>query len=89
MAVSWWVATGTNIKMERDVLDSTAGANWKQAFWIRKNTAGNVPLKIDHVVTPLIMLGVGLMAATVSFLLELLHHICLARSKRSKSSMEE
>ena len=69
MAILWWIATGTQKKMESDVAFEYTG----QAFWARQLTQGEVPLETNHVQLQFVVLGCGVILSTLVFFGELLH----------------
>ena len=82
MAILWWIATGTNYKMESDVRDKYSG----QAYWIPLLMQGEVPLTINHILLSFMILCFGLVLSKFVFFGELLinlhrkHASCLGSS---------
>ena len=68
MAILWWIATGTQKKMESDVAFKYTG----KAFWARQLTQGEVPLETNHVQLQFAVLGCGVILSTLVFFGELL-----------------
>ena len=67
MAILWWVASGTYNKMESDVRNAFPG----QAYWIREEKQGEVPLHIDNLILWFIVLGFSLVISTLVFFAEM------------------
>lgn len=55
MAVSWWMATGTYQKMERDVRYEHSGP----AYWTPQHVQGMVPLNVHHVLPSFMLIALG------------------------------
>ena len=74
MAISWWMATGINQKMSKDIR-SLPGMHkyFDGSFWIRPTVLEQVALTIDHILPTIIILGVGLLLSIGTFLFELWH----------------
>ena len=74
MAISWWMATGINQKMSKDIR-SLPGMHkyFDGSFWIRPTVLERVALTIDHILPIIIILGVGLLLSISMFLFELWH----------------
>ena len=62
MAILWWVASGTYNKMESDIRNAFPG----QAYWIREEKQGEVPLHIDNLILWFIVLGFSLVISTLA-----------------------
>ena len=67
MAILWWVASGTYNKMESDVRNAFPG----EAYWIREEKQGEVPLHIENLILWFIILGFSLMISILVFFVEM------------------
>ena len=84
MAISWWMATGINQKMSKDIR-SLPGMHkyFDGSFWIRPTVLERVALTIDHILPIIIILGVGLLLSISMFLFELWHQRYTKKDNRN------
>lgn len=75
VAIASWVSSGIHQKMEKDITTSKAfRGHFDDAFWVPQQLLTNKSLTMGHATPAFIILGLGLMPALISFLIELLHH---------------
>ena len=74
VAISSLLHSGIYHKFEKDIKTSK---NYRRYFtdiyWIRENLRPNKPLSVDHTLPSFIMLGLGIIPATIIFFLEVFH----------------
>ena len=73
MAIHYWMASGINQKMEKEITTSQTVRG--HPFWIPKHVPNSTQLVLDHLWTSLVFLGIGLTSSIVVFFLEQLHHL--------------
>ena len=73
MAIASWLDSGIHQKMVKDVITSKALRGHFE-FWAPPQLLTNETLTMGHVIPAFIILGLGLLPATIAFILELLHH---------------
>ena len=74
-AIASWVSSGIRQKMEKDIKTSRAFQGHFQ-FWSPQEMLTNDPLTMGHAIPAFIILGLGLLPATITFMAELLVHLC-------------
>ena len=85
MAISWWICTGIYQKMESDVYLLQGGSNYSKAIWEPEYVRSNLePLRMDHILLPLIIFGISLFLSIITFFLELLPFL---NTKKSASKV--
>ena len=80
MAISWWMATGINHKMAKDV-DTLHSRG--EAYWSRKFIHENIPLNVHHVLPALIVLILCLVFSTCIFFGEMLLNLYKKKGERN------
>ena len=84
MAISSWVETGIQQKMEDEITTSAAfRGHFEESFWKNNHAIGNKPLTTRHVLPCFVTLIFGLILSTIIFILEQL--LC---SNKKKTSVE-
>ena len=89
MAISWWMATGTNKKMESDIHSLEGGVNWKKAFFTPKIIRQNVPIGINQTLSAFIILGSGITLSAFILFLELFRKICMLSDNKNNTNLKD
>ena len=71
MAILWWIATGSNKKMEGDIAFQYTDP--RKALWTRRLTQGEIALEVNQFQLQFVVLGFGLILSIVLFFCEVLH----------------
>ena len=71
MAILWWIATGSNKKMESDI--ALQYMDPRKALWNRRLTQGEIALEVNQFQLQFVVLGSGLILSTIFFFCEVLH----------------
>ena len=71
MAILWWIATGSNKKMEGDIAFKYTDPS--KALWTRRLTQGEIALEVNQFQLQFVVLGSGLILSIVLFLCEVIH----------------
>ena len=80
MAISSWLETGIQQKMQNEITTSQAfHGHFEESFWTRRNVQENRPLTVHHVLPSFMVLSFGLIPSIITFILEL--WLCLNKKK--------
>ena len=75
VAIASWIEGGIHQKMEKDITTSKdLRGHFDDAFWVRPQLLSNESLTMGHALPAFIILGLGLLPATIAIIVELLHH---------------
>ena len=79
VAIASWIECGIRQKMEKDITTSKAFRGHFE-FWVPLHLPTNETLTMGHVIPAFIILGLGLLLATIPFIFELFHHYCQGKT---------
>ena len=71
MAILWWIATGSNKKMESDI--ALQYMDPRKALWTRRLTQGEIALEVNQFQLQFVVLGSGLILSIFLFFCEVIH----------------
>ena len=83
MAVASWLDSGIYQKMKNDIITAKdLRGHFDDAFWVPQQMLSNEPLTIGHALPAFIILGLGILSSTITFIGQILHQQYKKRTAR-------
>ena len=83
VAVASWLDSGIYQKMKNDIITAKdLRGHFDDAFWVPQQMLSNEPLTIGHALPAFIILGLGILSSTITFIGQILHQQYKKRTAR-------